>query len=239
MNIKNTIYLLLIAGVAITICISFPDTVLARAGGGGSGGKGGGLVTLIIWPILLIYSAFLTRIVLKKNKESKILLAQIEQLDSSWDLDKIKSRIEIAFFKIQEAWMKRDQDIAKEYMSERLYLKHKTQTDQMMRENRKNILEGINLKEAKIVEVADFKDDSKDRIWVYLKGDMIDYIVDSVTNDLISGDEVRNLTFKELWKFIKNSENNWVLDEIDQIAEISDLKEMNSFSQELENTSAI
>lgn len=233
MHSKKVILLMVVGGAAIAMLCSFPEMALARAGGGGSR-SGGGWVNLFVWPVVLIYSALLTHLVRKKSQESKALLSQLYALDSAWDLNKIKARIEVAFFKIQEAWMQRDQDLASEYMSERLYQKHKVQTDQMIAENRKNILEGIDLIEAEIVQIADFKDDSRDSIWVYIKGSMIDYIVNSETREVISGDEVRDSTFKELWKLVKNADNNWVVDEIDQEVQLSDVRSMRSYSEELD-----
>lgn len=235
MNLKKLSSILLVCVLATSIIYFMPENAFARAGGGGGGGKGG-ILTIILLPFLIVYSAILTHLVRKKNRESKKLLAKIEAIDSSWDLNKIKARIEIAFFKIQEAWMARDQDIAKEYMSERLYNKHKAQTDQMIKENRINNLERINLKEAKVVEVVDYVDDSKDRLWVYIEGSMIDYIVNSETGEHISGETDETEDFSELWKFMKNYNNEWVLDEIDQSAGIFDLRSMNSFSQAVENT---
>ncbi len=129
--------------------------------------------------------------------------------------------------------MERNQEIAKEYMSERLYLKHKTQTDLQIKNNMQNILKKINLKKAQIVEVADYEDDSKDSIWVYIQGSMIDYTIDTKTNEIKSGDSDKVEDFSELWKFIKNSNNELVLDEIDQDVSISDLKNMKSFSEEV------
>jgi hypothetical protein len=234
MNYRRPFSLLTILIILCAIIYLLPQDALARAGGGG-GGKGGGLLYIILLPFLIIYSAIITYLVNKKSRECKDLLQKISKLDNSWDMTKIKDRIEIAFFKIQEAWMARDQEIAREYMSDGLYNKHKAQTDQMLRENRKNVLERINLKEAQVVEVADFEGDTKDNIWVYIKGSMIDYISDSQTGELISGKKDDPDTFTELWKFIKNKNNKWVLDEIDQKVEISDLTGFKSYSHKIEN----
>jgi len=229
---KQQVIVLTMALISLLCFIGFlPEEALARAGGGG-GDEGGGILGLILWPFFLIYSAIITYLVHKKNKQCKSLLAKLAKIDSYWDLDKIKSQIEKAFFKIQEAWMRRNQEIAKDYMSERLYTKHKLQTDQMLSEKRKNVLERINLKESKIVEVADFEDDSKDRIWVYIKGKMVDYIIDETTGKVVSGEKEKAENFSELWKFIRVPKG-WVLDEIDQKVQISDLKGFKSFSEEL------
>jgi len=224
--------IILISLIATCICLC-PEDILARAGGGG-GGEGGGILGLILWPFILIYSAIISYLVYKKNNQSKQLLQKLASLDNNWDLDNIKRQVEKVYFKVQESWMQRNQDIAKDFMSERLYEKHKLQTDQMISQNRKNILKQLNLKEAKIVEIADYEDDSKDRIWVHIKGSMIDYIVDDRTNKVISGDKFEVEKFSELWKFVRGA-NGWVLDEIDQKVQISDLVGFKSFSEELKN----
>lgn len=220
----------------------FPEEAMARAGGGGgfggfSSSRGGGGGRFSIWGILLapffmMYSGITTTMLVKKNKQCKGLIEQLAAHDASWDMSNIKSRVEVAFFKVQQAWMERDQEVARDYISERLYLKHKTQTDMMISQNRQNILEGINLEEAKIVEVADYKDDSRDRFWAHIKGRMVDYTIDTTSGELISGKKDTPEGFVELWKFIRGPEG-WVLDEIDQTVTMSDMKGFHSFSEEL------
>ena len=148
-----------------------------------------------------------------------------------WDIDHIKGRIEQAYFKVQEAWRERDQDIAKEYMSERLYSRHKLQTDDMLRRGVKNIMESINLAEATIVEVLDYRDDSKDAFWVLIKGSMIDYMILEKSGTVIDGDKDSH-AFRELWRF-RRERHGWVLDEIDQDVSVSDLRGFNPFSEEV------
>lgn len=219
--------------IVLTTLSLGPTEALARAGGGGGGGGGGGIVGIILMPFIIIYSIILTWLVARKNRQSKKLLRELARHDQSWDMNRIKQRIETIYFKVQEAWMERDQDLAKEFMSERLYRKHKMQTDLMIKQGEQNVLERINLKKVTIVEVADFKDDSNDRIWVQIEGSMIDYVIDDKTRKLISGDRGKIEEFEELWKFTKDANNEWVLDEIDQKVEISDLMGFKSSSEAL------
>ena len=83
------------------------------------------------------------------------------------------------------------------------------QTDQMLSEHRRNVLDRINLIEARIVEVADYKDDAKDKVWVYMKGSMIDYMVDGRTEATLSGNSTGSDKFAELWKFVRGPKG-WV-----------------------------
>lgn len=184
---KQQLFLLLSIALLITAVLLLPDDAMARAGGGSS--KGGGILGLILWPFILIYSGIITYIAAKKNKQAKALLRQISQNDPMWDIGHIKPRIEEAYFKIQQAWRDRDQDIAKDYMSNRLYMKHKLQTDDMLKRGIKNVMENINLKEATIVEVMDYKDDSKDAFWALIKGSMVDYTIVEKSGELIDGEK--------------------------------------------------
>ena len=218
---------IILAVVLITLFAVFPGEVFARAGGGG------GLISIIILPFLLAYSYVISRHVAKKAKEAKKVISRIARNDPAWSLEELKDRIEIIFFKVQEAWMARDQELARDFVTDRLFVKHKAQTDRMIREGTKNFLERINLKKITIVEAADYNDDAKDRIWAVIKGSMVDIIVEEKSHKIMSGDPDKVEKFSELWKFIRDTKKGWVLDEIDQDIEISDLRSFKSFSESL------
>ncbi len=213
-----------------------PLELFARAGGGSSGGGGsGGIIGIILLPFFLIYAAFLHYKLNKKNKEAINLVDKIAKIDPIWERNHIKARIEYVFYKVQNAWGERNQDLAKDCMSDRLYTKHKMQTDSMIEKNQIDNMELINLIEVRIVEAIDYKDDSKDTLWAYIKGSMIDYTTDLNTGRVISGKKDKSEEFTELWKFIRG-EKDWVLDEIDQKVQITDFYKFHSKSEEIKNT---
>lgn len=227
----NTKFILSLLVLCVIACIFMfaPDEALARAGGA-IGKKGGSWWTLIIFgPFMLISAALLSYHLSKKKAQSKAILSKIQQIDTVWNTDSIKARVEETFFKVQSAWMEKNQDIAKDYVTTRLYTKHKLQTDQLLKLGRTNIMENISLSSISIVEVTDFNDDAKDAFVVYIQGSMIDYVIDDVSHKVIEG--VKESTdFSELWKF-KRINNNWYLDEIDSDVSISDIKELASFTE--------
>jgi predicted lipid-binding transport protein (Tim44 family) len=210
------------SAIITALLLLAPEVALARAGGGGGHGKGS-WINIILLPFLLIYSAIVTHQVRKKNRACKALLARLEKQDPAWDLDAIRQRISQVFFKVQEAWMERDQNIARDCMSNAIFEKHKMQTDQLISQHRKNILDNINLIETDIVDVEDFADNKKDHFWVYVKGSMSDYTMDDRTDSVVSGNREAE-DFTELWKFIRAGDV-WVLDEIDQKVSLSDLRD--------------
>lgn len=192
----------------------------ARAGGGG-GGRGGGGLVVILYPLLLVYAGIVTWLLRRKSREARAALA-LAARDKAWDPDELKARIEQVFFKVQNAWTLRNQDLARDCMSERLYRKHKLQTDQMIQDGTRNILECVNLSKATIVEIADFRDNAKDRLWACMEGSMIDYHIRLSTGAVAKGSKDKPEDFRELWKFIRTPQG-WVLDEIDQSVDLSDL----------------
>ena len=208
---------------AVLLWLAAVESAWARAGGGGGGSGRGGWLSIIALPFLIIYSAIVTHQVRKKSQACKELLARLEKLDPAWDIDAIRHRINEVFFKVQQAWMARDQSLAKDCMSDAIFQKHKLQTDHLIEEHHKNMLENINLAQVDIVDVEDFVDNRKDRFWAHLEGSMIDYTIDDTNNRVVSGDNTKAESFTELWKFVRSG-NTWVLDEIDQKVSLSDLK---------------
>ena len=123
---------------------SFHSSYSSSSGSGGAGGGviGGGImgVGLILWGFVIaivssISSFFagmkIKEMIIRKNERAREMLEKIDDNDTIWDREKIRARIEEIYFAVQDAWTKRDQNIAKEYMSQRIYKKHKQQTDAM------------------------------------------------------------------------------------------------------------
>ena len=210
-----------------------PITIL-RAGGGSSGGShsssGGSssrhygrrgyssLLSNIISAIIFIIIIFASTIilyfkVLRASFNSKRYLRLLDNKDITWKYKTIEKRVIETFYIVEEAWTNNDMVKAKDYMDKDLYENFKSKLEWMDINNRRNILKKIRLVNLKPVSVYDDKDDNKDLIWFYIKGKMIDYIVDTKTKSIVSGD-TKNKSFVEFWKFVKNDNNEWVLSEI-------------------------
>lgn len=216
-----------------TTCKS-PITIL-RAGGGSSGGShsssGGSsssrhygrrgyssplsnIISAIIFILILFASTIILYFkVLRASFNSKRYLRLLDNKDITWKYKTIEKRVIETFYIVEEAWTNNDMVKAKDYMDKDLYENFKSKLEWMDINNRRNILKKIRLVNLKPVSVYDDKDDDKDLIWFYIKGKMIDYIVDTKTKNIVSGD-TKNRSFVEFWKFVKNENNNWVLSEI-------------------------
>lgn len=233
MNRQRKIIYLILTISFLTIV----DFCFARAGGGGgTGGSGGGIFTtilaFILAPIFFIYSVIVTIKLTHRNNKVQDLTAELAKGDKIWNYRNMMATVEQTFFKVQQAWMQRNQDLAKEVMSERIYQKHKLQTDEMIVNGTKNILEKMNLEEVMIISISDYHDNSEDTFSAYLRGSMIDYTINDKTTAVLSGDNSQPETFKEIWTFVRDR-NKWVLDEIDQNVTISDIDRSKAFSEKL------
>ena len=107
------------------------------------------------------------------------------------------------FFKVQEAWMKRNQNISKNYMSERIFEKHKIQTDNLIEKGWINILKDIRLIKSTIISVKDFNNDNKDSFSALIKAEMIDYHINEKSKQVVDGIPYRAQKFEEIWNFIQ------------------------------------
>jgi len=127
----------------------------------------------------------------------------IKQRDPAFDERAFLDRAQTAFFKIQEAWQARNQDLARDVMSDALYERHKMQTDQLLAAHQINMLENIVIGHAKVVELT--PGTPYDSIVVAFTASMTDYTVDEATKQLVDGTRVPS-TFTEFWTFIRRAD---------------------------------
>lgn len=212
------------------------SSVTLRAGGGGSGGGSGGgggssggsthhsgtgrqptlfesIIEIIMLPFILFSSTIVFYVkTTKRSRKSKKLMKKIMQSDNAWKFKDISSRVSESYFAIQTAWSNMDMTPAAQYMSDELYSSFQTKLNWMIYKNERNVLENIQLIQSLPVAVHDDIDNSRDFIWFYIKGRMIDYIIDTDTQLKISGGS-SPASFIEYWQFIRK-DNNWVLNKI-------------------------
>lgn len=208
-------------GLIISIFLFLdPEQAWARAGGARS--KGGGIAALILWPFFVIYGMILMRKIRKRALETAQLVLRFSAADSAWELTHLESAVRTAFPIVQLAWMKRDQDICRAYVTDNLYAQHKQQTDALIGKHRTNILENIILNDVLIVQARDEPDNSKDCFWAFINGKMVDYEVDDKTKKITDGDK-KLRDFMELWQF-KRHGDQWLLNQIDSEVTLSDIE---------------
>ena len=151
--------------------------------------------------------------VLHSSFNSKRYMRMLDDKDITWNYKKVEKQVIEAYYTIEEAWAEGNMKKAKKSMSKDLYENFQTKLGWMEINNRKNILKKIKLLNVKPVSIHDDEDDSKDLIWFYIKGKMIDYIINTKTQEKINGSTTPS-SFVEFWKFTKTKNNRWVLSKI-------------------------
>ncbi|WP_243184375.1 hypothetical protein ACUH7Y_10595 [Clostridium beijerinckii] len=89
-----------------------------------------GIIIIVVAIIAIISVPIIVRKVrLNRKKHTCISVMQnLSKYDGNWNYNNLMKDIKDAFYMVQNAWRERNQDLAKEFMSEYLYGKHKFQT---------------------------------------------------------------------------------------------------------------
>ena len=219
------------------------NIIQLRAGGGsGSGGSSGGssgssshghassnsgssvsIIDRILSYIHFVIIAFFSSIVLyikilRSSINSKRYLRMLSKKDITWKYRTIEKQVIETFYVLQNSWTNMKMEDAKEYMDNDLYESFKVKLEWMDVANKKNILKWIRLISLKPVSVHDDEDDDKDLVWFYIRGFMVDYTIDTITKEVIEGNNKFGMSFTEFWKFTRKG-NKWLLTKILQANE--------------------
>lgn len=239
---KKRKWLITISVLAILVLLP-SMTAFARAGGGGGGGGCGtssssssssssrrprtlgdtlaSIVSFGVFGVIALRKNISDKIELSKRKKKvKKVIKKLEKIDPIWKLKDINNSVEEGFYKIQTAWMEREQKIAIDYVSDKLYSSHKSKLDWMIIKHEKNILDNVHLIKATPIGINDSISRDCSCIWFCVKGRMVDYIVDDRTLQIKEGN-TRAQTFSEYWKYIYDDSKGWVLDCILQTDDVA------------------
>ena len=130
-------------------------------------------------------------------------IAAIKAKDPNFDERAFLDRAQTSFFKVQQAWAARNQDLARECLSDALYERHKMQTDQLIANHQVDVLENIVIGNAHIMSAT--AGAAFDSITVAFTASMTDYTVDENTRKVVDGNQFRQ-TFTEFWTFIRRGD---------------------------------
>ena len=151
--------------------------------------------TILVFKAKMFKAKIKTKLMIKKNK---------------LNYRQIIKRIIKTYFVVQKAWANENMALAKDYMDKDLLEQFESKINRQKYCNRKNVMKNIKLLDAYPISISYIEDF---QIWVYIKGKMIDYILDLNSNEIVSGNNVSK-SFVEYWCFSKNENNQWVLSKI-------------------------
>lgn len=142
-------------------------------------------------------------------------LRNIKAMDSSFTEKSFKDLAEDIFFKIQGAWTRRDLNPVRSLLSPEMYGIMKKDVDELVGQRRINRLENIAVREVEITEAG--QDRGEEFITVRLYANLLDYLTDDKSGEVLSGSSSEPVKFVEYWTFTRNvGEKNWVLAGITQ-----------------------
>jgi predicted lipid-binding transport protein (Tim44 family) len=127
----------------------------------------------------------------------------IQKRDPNFTEAVFLDRAQTAFFKVQQAWAARNQDLARDVMSDALYERHKMQTDQLIANHQIDVLENVVIGHARIADVQ--PGGTYDAITVAFSASMTDYTIDERTKQMVSGQRYPT-SFTEYWSFIRRAD---------------------------------
>ncbi len=196
----------------------FPEQAVANISDFAKGSGQTGFIGVIIGAVC---SGIMAVIIYFKNKRYNELLAKLSKLKAGWKSSPPKVEIEKTYLNVQKSWQYKSAELAKDYMSLRLYEQHEEQIRKVLNDDNQPITLGAELKQATILKVKNFSDASKDRLSILVEGVMADKTIDGSSDESIKGTS-EDVVFTELWQFVKE-DGRWLLDEIDPSATSTEL----------------
>lgn len=115
--------------------------------------------------------------------------------------------------------MNRNMTEVKSRVTEELYSNYTLLLNQMKKRREKNMLSNIHIAEMRIIGCEDFKDDSKDHYIAYIKGSMLDYLINERTNAILQNPEKTVGGFTDTYHFVRVN-NKWLLEKTDNIVTV-------------------
>ena len=143
-------------------------------------------------------------------------LGYIRRMDSSFDEKRFQDLCMDYFFKIQGAWGNRDLSGVKGLLSEELFGIIQSDAEKLRAEKKINRLENVAVRSVDLVEV--WQESGSDFITVRFYANLLDFIEDEKTGQVLSGSKTEPVKFEEYWTYTRPVGNHpWRLSAIQQV----------------------
>ena len=201
-------------------------------GGGGGGGGGFGLFDLLILGGLgyFLYKRFIKPNMGSKNMSSPLNPFStgdiqnsgfpgpppvppqavnasgddfyfLRQSEPDFDPEKFKEIAQDVFFKVQAAWMRRDTSSVQDLIGQQLKSEYDAKFAELKQKGLINRLENIAVRH---IEIADAGQEGQE---VYIKvlftANLLDYVVEEASGNVVKGDPSQPVKFEEYWTFAR------------------------------------
>ena len=129
-------------------------------------------------------------------------LAALQAKDPNFNQQMFLDRAQAAFFALQKAWVDRNLEPARVYMSDGIYHRWKNQIDAMIAAHKRNLLDNLVIGGVHIVKVQ--TDPNFDTVTVRIDASAADYEVDDTASNKVIYGSRQNQPFTEYWTFIRS-----------------------------------
>ncbi len=149
------------------------------------------------------------------ESDSQQGLRYIKQMDPYFDEQKFRDLCMDYFFKIQGAWTGRDVTSVRNLLTTEMYRTIQGDVDKLRSEKKVNRLENIAVRSVEITEA--WQEQGQDYITVHFYANLLDYVIDETSGQVVSGSKTDPVKFEEYWTFTRSvGSNPWQLSAINQ-----------------------
>jgi len=128
-------------------------------------------------------------------------LNQIRQYDPQFEAAAFKNMAQDAFFKMQAAWMRQDLSSVKDLLTSEMYGILDQELTGMKAKGQINRLENIAIREIEFSEA--WQEEGQDYVTVGFLANLLDYVTDAKTGQVVSGSDTEPVKFEEYWTFMR------------------------------------
>jgi predicted lipid-binding transport protein (Tim44 family) len=139
---------------------------------------------------------------LPRSPEVDAALARIRERDPAFDEDGFLNGVATSFNLVQRAWCEQLPAESRKVMADGIWLRHRTQIDEMAAAGKKNVLEDLHIGRSEIIGCV--TDADSDSITVRIHAYSRDYDVAKEGGQIVRGDRVVRL-WTEDWTFTRSS----------------------------------
>jgi predicted lipid-binding transport protein (Tim44 family) len=131
-------------------------------------------------------------------------LDEIKAADPGFNEEQFLDRCQLAFGQVQQAWIDRNADKGRAYMSTGLYTTWSMEIQQMIASHKHEVMEDLVVQRMTIISAT--RDANFDTIKVQIDALRKEYAVDDNTGKVVSGDDKHGQPFIEFWTFQRSAE---------------------------------
>ena len=143
-------------------------------------------------------------------------LDHIKRNDPTFREDAFKETVQDLFFRIQAGWTNRSLDGIESILTHEMATFFRREFESMRQKGLINRLENIAIRKVELAEA--WQEAGKDHVTVLITANLLDYVMDAATREVVEGDKLNPVKFQELWTLCRDiGSARWQLSAINQV----------------------